>query len=65
MSNTDQVAIVRRTYTESITFVGKPSEERRVQLKAAGYKFENGNWYRSRSDSQLASDDEVAKQVAA
>ena len=65
MSNSDQVAIVRRTYTESVTFVGKPSEERRSQLKAAGYKFESGNWYRSRSDSQLATDEEVAKTLAA
>ena len=65
MSNSDQVAIARRTVTVNITFVGKPSEERRKALKDAGYKFENGSWYRSESVSNLANESEVAKIIAA
>jgi hypothetical protein len=65
MSNQETIAIARRTVTVSITFAGKPSEDRRKALKDAGYKFENGSWYRSETVSNLATDAEVAKIIAA
>lgn len=65
MSESKPIAIVRETYTISITFEEKPSEERRRALKAAGYKFENGNWYKSDPKSHFADDATVAKLIAA
>ena len=64
-NNTNPIAIARQVTTVSITFTEKPSEERRRELKAAGFKFENGNWYKSESQSHFADDATVAKLIAA
>ena len=59
------IGVIRSSYTVSITFTAKPSEELRKRLKAAGYKFENGNWYRNQSDGNLATDASVDRLLAA
>lgn len=61
----EATAIVRKTFTVSITHVGKPSAERRQQLKDAGYKYENGNWYKSQTESHFADESKVAQLIAA
>jgi hypothetical protein len=63
--NPETIAIIRKTITVSITFVDKPSDERRRQLKEAGYKYENGNWYRSDTEGHRASDALVSQVLAA
>ena len=58
------IAIVHRTTTLSITFVQKPSDAARQQLKDAGYRFDNGKWYKSAMVGQHA-DAELIGQVLA
>lgn len=64
-TNTNAIALARQTVTLAITFEEIPSEERRRALKAAGYKFENGHWYKSDSKSHFADEATVAKLIAA
>lgn len=61
----ESIAIIRQTVTVAITFVDKPSDERRRQLKDAGFRYENGNWYKSNTVGQQADDSTVAKIIAA
>lgn len=65
MSASNPIAIIRKTTTVSISFADKPSEERRRQLREAGYRYENGNWFRSEPQSQMASEELVAQVLAA
>lgn len=65
MTEAKPIAIIKQTTTVSVTFAEKPSEERRRQLREAGYRYENGNWYKSEPDSQMASEELVAKLLAA
>lgn len=65
MTDAKPIAIIRQTSTVAVTFEGMPSEERRRALKAAGYRYDNGHWYRSQSDSQMASEEQVAQVLAA
>ena len=65
MSESKPIAIVRKTTTVAITFEGVPPEERRRALKEAGYRYDNGHWYRSQSDSQMAPEELVAQVLAA
>lgn len=55
------IAIVRQTTTVSITFAEKPSDELRRQLREAGYRYDNGNWYRSQPEAQWATEETVAQ----
>lgn len=59
------IAIVRHTVTVAITFVEKPSDERRRQLRDAGYRYENGQWYKSKTQGENATDSIVARVIAA
>ena len=63
--NNQPVGIIRQTTTVSITFVEKPSEELRRQLRESGFRYENGNWYRSQTDGQMATEELVAQVLAA
>ncbi len=54
-------AIVRKVYTVAATFTGKPTEEERRKLKAAGAEFKNGQWVRTASDAVVVDESEVAK----
>jgi hypothetical protein len=65
MNNSEAVAIIRQSITVSLTFTAKPAEATRQRLKDAGYKFENGNWYRNQSDGKLANQAEVQQLLAA
>ena len=59
------IALIRRTTTVSFAFAEKPTEERRRQLREAGYQYQNGTWYKSQPDSQMASEELVAQVLAA
>ena len=59
------IAIIRHTVNVAITFVEKPSDERRRQLRDAGYRYENGQWYKSKTQAENASDSIVARVIAA
>ncbi len=72
MSNSQQAAtheaavgIIQTSYTVAITFTDKPSPEQRSELKAAGYLFEKGRWFRNQSDSNLATQANVDQLLAA
>ncbi|WP_152051765.1 hypothetical protein [Tautonia marina] len=65
MTDSKPIAIIRQTTTVSIAFAEKPSEERRRQLRDAGYRYENGNWFRSEPHSQMATEELVAQVLAA
>ncbi len=59
------IAIVHRTTTLSITFVEKPTDGQRQQLKDHGYRYENGKWYKSGTHGQHADSDLIAQILAA
>ncbi len=48
------IGIVQSSYTVSITFSARPDDELRRKLKAAGFLFDRGRWYRNQSDSNNA-----------
>lgn len=58
-------AIVRKSFTVSITFTETPSAELRKSLKSNGYEFKNGQWYKNQAESQIVTEADVAKVVAA
>ncbi len=61
MSNQETIGVIRTSYTVSVTFTNKPDDAMRARLKAAGYKFENGNWYRNQTDGKLATLEDVSQ----
>jgi hypothetical protein len=59
MSNSQQpsdqpIGVIRTSYTVSVTFTAKPSEELRTKLKSAGYRFENSHWFKNQTEGSLA-----------
>jgi hypothetical protein len=64
-TKTNPISIIRQTVTVAITFVDKPTDERRRQLKEAGFRYENGHWYKSNTVGQQADDSVVAQVIAA
>ena len=58
-------AIVRKSNTVAMTFTSKPDLGLIQRLKTAGYKYENGNWFKSQSDSQLVALTDVEHQLTA
>lgn len=48
------VGILQSSYTVSLTFSARPNDEMRRKLKASGFLFDRGRWYRNQSDSQNA-----------
>jgi Mg2+ and Co2+ transporter CorA len=63
MSNS--VAIVCKTTTLSITYVEKPSDEERRKRKEAGYRYENGNWFKYHLVGNHADSETIANLLAA
>lgn len=53
--------ILRQTNTTALTFAGKPSQQTINVLKAAGFKYEKGNWFTTASVLHVISESEVAK----
>ena len=64
-SQANPIAIIRQTTTVSIAFAEKPSEERRRQLRDAGYLYDKGQWFKPVTDSRMASEELVAQVLAA
>lgn len=64
-SNEQPIGIIQTSYTVSITFTDRPSAEQRAALKAAGYLFDKGRWFRNQSDSNLATQASVDQLLAA
>ncbi len=60
-------AIARSTFTSTYTFTGKPTEETRAALVAAGYQFDGKSkqWYRRQEEAGIAEEEVIAKQLAA
>ena len=60
-------ALTRRSFSSSFTFTGKPSEETRKALMAAGYQFDakSRQWFKRDEVSDIASEEEIAQQLAA
>ena len=63
MSNVQ--AIVRKSNTTALTFTGRPDSGLIQRLKTAGFKYENGNWFKSQSDSKLVTEADVELQMEA
>ena len=60
-------AIVRRSHTATFTFTGKPSEDTRKSLIAAGYQFDGRSrqWVRHEEESAVVEEEVIASQLAA
>ena len=60
-------AIARRTFSSSFTFTGKPSEETRKSLLAAGYQFDakSRQWFKREEEAGVATEEQIAQQLAA
>jgi hypothetical protein len=60
-------AISRRTFTNSITFTDKPSEETRKALMSAGYQFDakSRQWFRREEEANVVGEEVIAQQLAA
>jgi hypothetical protein len=58
-------AIATKSYTESYTFTGVPSEALRKEMLAKGFKFKNGHWYRNQQESNIVDESAVANSLAA
>jgi len=60
-------AISRRSFTNSITFTDKPSEETRKALMAAGYQFDakSRQWFRREEQADVVGEEVIANQLAA
>ena len=60
-------AIARRSSSSSFTFTGKPSEETRKALLAAGYQFDarSRQWYRNEEENGIVAEEVIATQIAA
>lgn len=52
--NEQPIGVIQSSYTVSITFTAKPSAEQRAKLKAAGYLYDKGRWFKNQSDSSFA-----------
>jgi hypothetical protein len=65
MSNSEAIGVIRTSYTVSVTFTNKPDEATRARLKSAGYKFENGNWFRNQTEGKLATLEDIGQLSAA
>lgn len=58
-------AIIRKSYTTTLTFTDTPDVQLRKQLMADGFIFRNGQWVKNEAESRVINEDEVAKQLAA
>lgn len=63
MSNVQ--AIHRRTIIDSITFSDVPSKETREVLGTQGYKYRNGNWFKSKTEGGVLPEEIVAQKAIA
>ncbi len=59
------IAIIHQTTTVSMTFVEKPTDSQRQQLKDTGFRYDNGKWYKSATQGQHADAEMVGQILAA
>jgi hypothetical protein len=64
MTNSIQ-AIIRKSFTTTLTFTDTPSQTLRKQLLADGFTFRNGQWVRNEAASQIVDEENVAAAIAA
>ncbi len=50
MTNQETLGIAHKKYTMSFTFKTMPDVITRQKLKAAGFIYDKGNWYKTQSD---------------
>ena len=65
MSESETIGVTRISYTVSHTFTNKPSDKRRQQLKDAGYRFENGHWYKNQTEGRITTEETLDQIIAA
>jgi hypothetical protein len=65
MNNQEPIAIARNTNTVSFTFVEKPSDEQRHQLKEGVFRYESGNWFKSQTQGYHATGEVIDQLLAA
>jgi hypothetical protein len=58
-------AIIRKSFTTTLTFTDTPDAKLRKQLLADGFTFRNGQWVRNQAASQIVDEENVAAAVAA
>jgi hypothetical protein len=58
-------AIVRKSFTTTLTFTDSPDATLRKQLLADGFTFRNGQWVRNEAASQIVNEESVAAAIAA
>ncbi len=58
-------AIIRQTSTIAATFSETPPEPIRKWLKAQGYTYKNGQWYKSQTVSHVVDAEESTRYMAA
>lgn len=58
-------AIIRNSYTTTVTFVGKPGEATIKELQASGFTFDGRSkqWYRKQEQSDVATEESVATSI--
>ncbi|WP_337177551.1 hypothetical protein [Paludisphaera sp.] len=65
MSNDQTIGVVQTSYTVAITFSERPTDEMRQRLKAAGFQFDRGRWFKNQPDSRMATAETVEQVLAA
>ena len=58
-------AIVRKSFTTTVTFTDAPASQLRKTLLADGFTFRNGQWVRNEAGSQVVNEENVAATLAA
>ncbi len=59
------IGVIQTSYTVAVTFTERPSLEQIQKLKAAGYQYDRGRWFKNESDSNLATQLKVDQLLAA
>ena len=65
MTTTQTQAIIRKSYTVTLTFTGVPDAQLRKRLMAEGFAFRNGQWVKNQAQSSVIDEENVAASIAA
>ena len=63
MSNQETFGIAHKKYTRSFTFKNMPDITTRRKLKAAGFIYDKGNWYKTLSDGSDVTPEDLAQVI--
>ena len=61
MSNQGSLGIQRKSFTMSYTFKIAPDHVTRQKLKAAGFIYDRGNWYKTQSEGSEFTESDLAQ----